>query len=160
VTDERKKPTMVRTAIASPDDNSGGKKYRSISAHERFDAQHSSTSELPDPAVFLRNFTQRAVEALMGRRELGQLARWVTDDVMAQMNKDVAARVRKESALPSEVRAAQPIPVTLPRLRYSQPRDGIIEASVLVSMGTFYRVAAVRLEGLDRRWRASCFALL
>lgn len=152
---------MATTAIANPDDQSGKPgRYRSISAHEHFGVQSTRTSELPDPVNFLKNLTQRGVEVLLGWRDLAQIARWVTDDVYLEMKEHVNGLRRKSSVMPPEARNPQRLPLSLTTMRLTEPRDGIIEACVMLSVGKTPRVAAVRIEGLDRRWRASCFALL
>jgi hypothetical protein len=40
------------------------------------------------------------------------------------------------------------------------PRDGVVEAVVVVTSRARARAVAIRLEGLDRRWRASAIAVL
>jgi hypothetical protein len=42
----------------------------------------------------------------------------------------------------------------------SSPRDGIIEAVTIVTSRARARAVAIRLEGLDRRWRASAISVL
>ncbi|MGB3376691.1 MAG: Rv3235 family protein, partial [Microbacterium sp.] len=42
----------------------------------------------------------------------------------------------------------------------SAPADGIVEAVVVVAGPGRTRAVAIRLEGLDSRWRASSFAVL
>ncbi|HWU30368.1 MAG TPA: Rv3235 family protein [Microbacterium sp.] len=45
-------------------------------------------------------------------------------------------------------------------IRVTEPVDGIVEAVVIVAGPGRTRAVAVRLEGLDGRWRASSFAVL
>jgi hypothetical protein len=45
-------------------------------------------------------------------------------------------------------------------MRVTQPVDGIVEAAIVVAGPGRTRAVAVRLEGLDGRWRASSFAVL
>jgi hypothetical protein len=42
----------------------------------------------------------------------------------------------------------------------SEPRDGIVEAVVIVHGRARSRAVAIRLEGLDHRWRASALSIL
>ncbi len=44
--------------------------------------------------------------------------------------------------------------------RISEPRDGVIEAVTIVTSRARARAVAIRLEGLDRRWRASAISVL
>lgn len=152
---------MTRTALANPDDEQErGRRFRSISAHEEFEPQACSTQDLPHPELFLRNFTLRAVEILVGSRDLRQIARWTTEEVFSSMQKQVNARVRKMSLLPPDARK-KPIPqFEITSVRWFEPRDGIIEGCVMVRSTKMTRVAAIRIEGLDRRWRTSSFTLL
>ena len=151
----------MKTALANPDDDHGrGKQFRAISAHEEFEPQACSTRDLPHPELFLRNFTLRAVEVLVGSRDLRQIARWTTEEVFSSMQKQVNARVRKMSLLPPDT-PKPPIPhFHIMSVRWFEPRDRIIEGCVMVRSPKMTRVAAIRIEGLDRRWRTSSFTLL
>ena len=152
---------MLKTALANPDDEQGkGRTFRAISAHEHFEAQRSSTKDLPHPELFLKNFTLRAVEILAGHRDLHQIARWTTDEVFASMQKQVNARVRKMSLMPPDARRKLTLHFEVTSVRWCEPRDGIIEGCVMVRTNKQNRVAALRIEGLDRRWRTSSFTLL
>jgi hypothetical protein len=42
----------------------------------------------------------------------------------------------------------------------TQPRDGVIEAVVIVQGPARTRAVAMRLEGMDGRWRATSLAVL
>jgi hypothetical protein len=42
----------------------------------------------------------------------------------------------------------------------SEPADGVVEATLIVQTPGRARAVAVRLEGLDRRWRATSLAIL
>ena len=42
----------------------------------------------------------------------------------------------------------------------SEPRDGVIEAVVIVHGRARTRAVAIRLEGLDQRWRATAINVL
>ena len=42
----------------------------------------------------------------------------------------------------------------------TQPRDGVVEASVIIRGPARVRAVALRLEGLDYRWRATSFSML
>ncbi|BDZ38728.1 hypothetical protein GCM10025863_13420 [Microbacterium suwonense] len=45
-------------------------------------------------------------------------------------------------------------------IRVTEPADGVVEAVIVVVGPGRTRAVAVRLEGLDSRWRASSFAVL
>lgn len=124
---------------------------------EYFGRQPARREELPDPEPMLRNLAHCVVEAFAGARDLEQLARWVTDDVYRNLSKRVvlAARARR-------VRGARPQrPVfSIGTIRYDEPADGVIEAVVMIHQRPRSRVVAIRLEGLDSRWRASVVSVL
>jgi len=155
---------MLDTTPASPEEEPEEPevqpKFRSISAEEQFGPQLSTRQELPDPVIFLSNLTQRAVEVLAGSRDLAQIARWVTDDVFHSIHHQVTRQAIKTSLTSNDARKRLARRFQLRSVRATSPREGIIEGCVLVTAGRNIRVAAVRLEGFDRRWRASSFTLL
>jgi hypothetical protein len=151
---------VKKTSLSLGDEPGDAGKFRQINANEQFAPQVSSKGELPDPEVFVRNFTHRAVEVMTGSRDISQIARWVTEDVYNSMKEQVSGRQRQKSLLPPKVQFQATRTFRLSNVRFSEPREGIIEACVLVTGGNRVRAAALRLEGLDRRWRASSFTLL
>jgi hypothetical protein len=129
-------------------------------AHELsqyFAPQRTSASELPDPEPFLRNLTRGVLEAFSGVREVEQLARWVTEDAFRKLvvRSNLAARARNARGVP----AKRPVHSIL-SVRHTAPADGIVEAVVVVAGPARTRAVALRLEGMDGRWRATSLALL
>lgn len=124
---------------------------------EYFGRQPATRAELPDPEPMLRNLAHCVVEAMAGARDLEQLARWVTDDVYRNLSKRVALAARAR-----RVRGARPQrPVfSIGTVRYGEPADGVVEAVVIVHQRPRSRAIAIRLEGLDSRWRASALTVL
>ncbi|MFT4306550.1 MAG: Rv3235 family protein [Microbacterium sp.] len=126
-------------------------------AADYFAPQPTSTSELPDPVPLLRNLTTGVLEAVAGVRDLDQLARWLTEDayhgLLTRVN--LATRARSARGVP----AARPVHSIL-SVRHDAPADGVVEAVVVVAGPARTRAIAIRLEGLDRRWRATSLALL
>lgn len=122
-----------------------------------FGRQPSRRSELPDPDLLLRNLTHCVIEVLAGARDLEQLARWVTDDVYRNLTKRVvlAARARRVKG-----QAARRPAFTLGNIITCEPADGVIEAVIMVHQRPRSRAVAIRLEGLDQRWRASAINVL
>ncbi|MDO8338229.1 MAG: Rv3235 family protein [Microcella sp.] len=136
---------------------SGRTIHARIAHEEFFDYQPTSTADLPDPRPLVENLTRCVIEILAGARELEQIARWVTDDVYSGLLKRqvISARARAARGRPA-VRPAFALGSTI----ICEPRDGIIEAVVVVNSRARSRAVAVRLEGLDRRWRASAIHVL
>ncbi len=124
---------------------------------EFFGQQPTSTLELPDPAPLLENLTRRVIEILAGARDLEQIARWLSDDVYRHLLKRVliSRRARQAKGLvptrPSFIIGSMTI---------CEPRDGAVEAVIIVRNRVRTRAVAVRLEGLDRRWRATAINVL
>ncbi|MCB8044799.1 3-hydroxyacyl-CoA dehydrogenase [Microbacterium oxydans] len=125
--------------------------------HEYFAPQPTSTSELSDPVPLLRSLTHGVLEVLAGVREVDQLARWLSEDAFRSLvtRANLSARARSaRGVVPArptfEIRA----------LRVTEPLDGVIEAVVVVAGPGRTRAVAVRLEGIDRRWRATSLAIL
>jgi hypothetical protein len=124
---------------------------------EYFDAQPTSTSSLPNPVPLMENFARCVLEVLAGARDLDQLSRWVADDVYRHLLKRVVLSTR--------ARQARGAPVGRPSFRIGntvtcEPADGVVEGVVIVHGKARTRAVAIRLEGLDNRWRASAINVL
>ncbi len=124
---------------------------------EYFGHQPASSATLPDPAPLLENLTRCVIEVLAGARDLEQLARWVTDDVYRHLLKRVVLSTRARQARGQKV--TRPT-FTLGSTIITEPRDGVVEAVVVVRGRARTRAVAIRLEGLDSRWRASAINVL
>ncbi|WP_244255813.1 Rv3235 family protein [Rathayibacter sp. VKM Ac-2760] len=122
-----------------------------------FAPQPATRAELPDPEPILHCLTLLVVEVLGGSREIDQLARWLSDDVYRHLQKRVVMAARARSA---KGRSTQRIPFTVGRVVITEPRDGIVEAVVLVHNRVRTRAVAIRLEGTDARWRATAINVL
>jgi hypothetical protein len=122
-----------------------------------FGLQPSSTSSLPDPAPLLENLTRCVIEILAGARELEQIARWVTDDVYRHLLKRVVLSTRARRARGQQ--AARPS-FSIGSTSICEPRDGVVEAVIIVRGRARTRAVAIRLEGLDKRWRATAINVL
>jgi hypothetical protein len=67
--------------------------------------------------------------------------------------------------LSARARQARNQPVARPNFAigstvYSEPKDGVVEAVVIVRGRARTRAVAIRLEGLDSRWRATAINVL
>jgi hypothetical protein len=124
---------------------------------EFFGQQPTSTAALPDPRPLIENLTRCVVEVLAGARDLEQLSRWVTDDVYRHLLKRVVLSSRARQV--KGQKASRPV-FTLGSITLCEPADGIVEAVVIVRGRARTRAVAIRLEGLDRRWRASAINVL
>jgi len=122
-----------------------------------FGHQRAERSELPNPAPLLENLTRCVIEILAGARDLEQISRWVSDDVYRHLLKRVVISTRARQAKgQAPVRPS----FSLGSTTVCEPRDGVVEAVVIVRGRARARAVAIRLEGLDRRWRATAIHVL
>ena len=131
--------------------------HHSFDPDQFFGRQRTSTDKLPPPEPLLENLTRCVMEVLAGARELDQLARWISEDVYKHLLKRqvVSARARQAKGL----QAVRPV-LKIGRITTFEPRDGVVEAVVMVHQRTRSRAVAIRLEGMDRRWRATVVGVL
>lgn len=122
-----------------------------------FGPQPTASAELPDPRPLIENLTRCVIEVLAGARELEQLLRWVSDDVYRLLLRRVVLSARARQARGERV--ARPA-ISLGSVMICSPRDGVVEATVIVHGRGRSRAVALRLEGLDRRWRATAIHVL
>ena len=122
-----------------------------------FGHQPTPTEHLPDPVPLLENLTRCVIEILAGARELEQIARWVNDDVYRHLLKRVVISSRARAA-----KGQQPTrpAFTIGSTSFTEPRDGVVEAVIIVRGRARVRAVAIRLEGLDSRWRATAINVL
>jgi len=126
-------------------------------ADDLFGRQPAARGELPDPRPLLENLTRCVIEIIAGARDLEQIARWVDDAVYTKLLKRVVVSTQARQA--ARRPATRPV-VTLGNVTICEPRDGVIEAVVVVHSRLRTRAVAIRLEGLDRRWRATSIHVL
>ena len=124
---------------------------------EFFGHQPSTRDVLPAPEPMLENLTRCVIEILAGARDLEQIARWVTDDVYRHLLKRVILSTRARQA---RGRTPSRPAFTIGTTTICEPRDGVVEAVVIVHGRARSRAVALRLEGLDRRWRATAINVL
>ncbi|PPF58194.1 hypothetical protein C5C13_08145 [Clavibacter michiganensis] len=122
-----------------------------------FGRQPCSSQDLPPSGPLLENLTRCVIEILAGARELDQIARWVSDDVYRHLLKRVVLSARARRAKGQSV--TRPV-FTIGTVTSFSPRDGVIEAVIVVHGRARARAVAIRLEGLDRRWRATAINVL
>ncbi|MFT4220502.1 MAG: Rv3235 family protein [Microbacterium sp.] len=130
---------------------------RTVDVQEFFEPQPTPTTALPDPEPFLRNLTRGVLEVLAGVRDPEQLARWLTEDTHRRLmiRANLAVRARSARGIP----ATRPVH-TIASVRHTSPADGAVEGVVIVSGPARTRAVALRLEGIDGRWRCTSLALL
>lgn len=150
----------------SADDGSGPPRARRGRTHdeaavEAFCAPSPTpTQNLPEPSGWTRQFVQAAVEVASGQRPAGQLGRYTSEDVLASLSRRgrlSAAQRRSASRTagrPDHARRAVVLSV-----RTTFPVDGVVEACSVVNDNGRMRAVALRLEGLDSRWRVTALEI-
>src|SRR5690606_26862479 len=131
-----------------------------------FAPQRTPRVQLPHPKPWCGRFVQALVEVLAGERPPTQLMRWTTDSIFAEISR--RARLVGQTRGPaaqSRIRGTgRRAPVTHGRLAVRsvhifEPADGVAEAAVHVQYGTRSRAVAIRIEGLDGRWRCTAIQI-
>jgi hypothetical protein len=117
--------------------------------------QPTPSAALPDPRATCAVLVQAVIEVLAGTRQPTQLVRWLSADVYTALARRVglAARLRRRAdSAPTGETGRRAV---VSSVRLCHPADGVVEASVVVLDRGRVRAVAVRLEGLDGRWRAT-----
>ena len=111
--------------------------------------RRTSGTVLPEPKQWATQFVQAAVEVAAGLRPANQLIRWTSDEVHAMLAR------RAELGRQAVLRGRPPQRGVVRSTHVCIPRDGVAEATVIVADGSRTRAVALRLEGLDGRWRVT-----
>ena len=123
--------------------------FSNVSDEQLFGFQPTGRRDLPDPAHWAGHLAQALVEVMAGARPASQLLRWATPEVYAVVARRSAVSARR--GLPATRRA------TVRSVRVCEPADGVAEACAVVVDGPRVRALAMRLVGLDGRWRIEAF---
>jgi hypothetical protein len=115
---------------------------------EGFDPLPTPSAALPEPRAWAAQFVQAAVEVSAGARSPAQLVRWTAVDVHALLVRRWSLATRVPNGGAHLRRAA-----VVRAVRVCRPRDGVCEASAVVVDRGRVRAVALRMEGLDGRWR-------
>ncbi len=122
-----------------------------------FAGQWTPSSNLPDPTALIENLARGVIEAMSGARDLEQMGRWMTETVYKNLLRRsiLAARGR---AVRRQVLARPTVHIAARRM--TSPADGVVEAALVVHGQVRTRAVAMRLEGIDSRWRATAIHVL
>lgn len=130
------------------DDGSAGPEEEG--EHVEFGPQATARANLPDPRGWAARLAQALVEVLAGDRPPAQLVRWTTTEVYETVT----------AALPSRrPRWDRPPRALVRSVHVSEPRDGVAEVAAVVRHGVRSTAVALRIEGLDGRWRCTALQL-
>lgn len=125
--------------------------FRSASDEQLFGPQPTGRGDLPEPQPWAVHLAQAVVEVMSGVRPAPQIVRWTTPEVYAVVARRGALSARRGTG--SARRAV------VRRVLVCEPADGVAEACAVVVDGARVRALAMRLEGLDGRWRLSALQL-
>jgi hypothetical protein len=139
------------------DDAPTKRRYRQSKKDEVFDYQPTGTESLPPAKDFVTGFIPQVLETIHGLREVRTLGKQMTHTVYAAIEAR-AAGVKLRNQVSKEP-APRPV-FALGHVVISEPRDGVCEAAAVVHGPTRVRAVALRIEGLDNRWKATSFRML
>jgi hypothetical protein len=122
-------------------------KLRTASPDADFAPRWSTRLDLPDPRDAGRRLLMTTLEALAGRRPLGQLGPLVAPGVFTALAGGRRPRWCTEGSAP----------IVVGRVHVCEPVDGVAEVSAVAHRAGRAHAVAARLEGIDGRWR--CTAL-
>ena len=149
--DERIPVSLVRPGITVPRPvHRPGPRPRPAYGSPRqddFGPTWSGRSELPDPRGAGRRLITLTLEAMAGRRPLGQLQAITSAGVFAALS---------GGRRPAWCTTSNS-PLLVGPLHVSEPVDGVAEISAVARRDGRAHAVAARLEGIDGRWR--CTAL-
>ena len=125
---------------------------------EFFEWQPTMRAALPDPGPQAAQLVQAALEVVAGRRPLQQLMPHLSESVYIGLTARLARAVRSRPAGPHL--AADRGRVVVMSVRVCEPMDGIAEVAVVARHGERVYAVALRLEGVDGRWRCIVMEIL
>jgi hypothetical protein len=116
------------------------------SPRDPFAAQPTGRADLPNIEAFTRRFVVAIVEVAVGRRSAMQLATNMSAPVHAGLMRGGGRLAR----LGTPTR-----PAGIHSVHISEPADGVAECAIVLRVGTRFRAMALRMEGIDGRWRCT-----
>lgn len=105
---------------------------------------------LPDPRPWTGRLIQAVVEVLAGARPAAQLSPFASLEVLGHLECATGRLAHRRTGTP----ARRPV---VSSVRVGLPAYGVAEACAVIDTGARRRAIALRLEGVDGRWR--CTAL-
>ena len=107
--------------------------------------------QLPPPEELAHRLVQAAVDVLRGLRPASQVLRWTTPEVYSQLRQ----RARVECTDP-QTSGRRPV---VRSVRTSRCGAAGVEVAAVVLDGRRARAVAVRLDGVDGRWRMTALQI-
>lgn len=108
---------------------------------DSFDIQATARVDLPSARQWSMRLVHALVEVVNGSRPAAQLTRWITPEVMGQLHSHIARNKMPRLGVRS--------------IHVHETDDGVAEVSSVFGTPNRSFALALRLEGLDGRWRAT-----
>lgn len=106
-----------------------------------FDRQATARLDLPSARQWSMRLVHALVEVVNGARPAAQLTRWITPEVMSQLQSHLSRNKMPQLVVRS--------------IHVHETDDGVAEVSSVFGTPNRSFALAIRLEGLDGRWRAT-----
>lgn len=149
---------LVEGSLPLPFDRPSAGRLQLVTAdHEQarrdpFAPERTPRAQLPDPRAWGGRLAQALAEVIDGTRPIGQLLRFVSEDVF----EEIEARCHRSAAHARRGATTGRLerrPRTAVRsVHVCEPDDGIAELSATVRRGGRVTALALRIEGFDGRW--------
>lgn len=114
-------------------------------------------ANLPDPEPILQALATSVVEVITGVRSVDQIASLVSAQVYDRLRQKVAQRAQLDSQAGRPKLAPK---FAVRKVHQESPMPGIIESVVLLSNAVRTRAVTIRLEPINKRWRATDISIL
>ncbi|HEX3732816.1 MAG TPA: Rv3235 family protein [Mycobacteriales bacterium] len=144
---------QARIAPVKPSPRQAARRTDAIGFGRRSTPRH----ELPNPRIHVQRLVQGLMEMISGTRPLGQLVPWLHESLYFELAAQYGARGGHTASGHRTGVAPQPRVVSV---RVCEPADGVAEAGAVVRERNRYYAVALRLEGLDGRWRCTSFSVV
>jgi len=145
--EKRRKPRIFETLPLewAPVNGSSALAYAAPVPHlialDDSEHQHTSRTELPSAHQWSIRLVHGLVEVMNGVRPATQLTRWLTIEVLSQVKNHIYAHDMRRLIVRS--------------VHVSEPDDGVAEVCAVFGTPNRCYALAMRLEGIDGRWRAT-----
>lgn len=134
-----------------------GRQLRRRNGQDFLEIAPVTNAELGNPRPILELIASSVIEILAGMRSVDQLASHLTDEVFVRLR----ARAARAASSRSESGSKALIPsLSVSKVTVVSPADGVIESVVLVRFPNRTRAVSIRMEGINRSWRATAISVI
>lgn len=145
-------PTRVGGAVGG-----SGRAERRRNGLDLLEPERVSNADLGNPEKVLKVVAASVIEVIAGVRPVEQLASHLSDEVYVRL-RDRAVRAAARRAQSGQ---KTPIPsLSVGKVTIAVPAMGVVESVVLVRFPDRTRAIAIRLEGINRSWRATAISII